>query len=116
MICYCVNMNLVTAMRLRSKEEEQELAMEAELRKSFSEKLDDIIHTMEDLMRDDLFVDVITSTQEANLDSFLEFAHGLAQQVKPDPIVAFDVTRTFEYQDALESDEQAWEERQSARV
>jgi len=109
-------MNLVTAMRLRSKEEEQELAMEAELRKSFSEKLNDIVGTMEDLMRDDLFIDVITSTQEANLDSFLEFAHGLAQQVKPDPIVSFDVTKTFEYQDALESDEQAWEERQSARV
>jgi gamma-glutamylcysteine synthetase len=109
-------MNLVTAMRLRSKEEERELLMEAELRKSFNEKLNDIIHTMEDLMRDDLFIDVITSTQEANLDSFLEFATGLARQVKPEPIVAFDVTKSFEYQDALESDEQAWEERQSARV
>ena len=109
-------MNLVTAMRLRNKQEEHEIAMEAELRKSFSEKLNDIVGTMEDLMRDDLFIDIITSTQEANLDSFLEFATGLARQVKPDPIVAFDVTQTFEYQDALESDEQAWEERQSARV
>jgi gamma-glutamylcysteine synthetase len=109
-------MNLVTAMRLRSKEEERELLMEAELRKSFNEKLNDIIHTMEDLMRDDLFIDVITSTQEANLDSFLEFATGLARQVKPEQIVAFDVTQSFEYQDALESDEQAWEERQAVRV
>lgn len=98
-------MNLFTAM------ENKQQSRETKLRSSYAAKLSTVLEIMKDLSAQSLFIDCITSDQEANIDATIEFITAVKNQVDP---VFFTSNLNFalaEQDQKFKEDQEAWEQK-----
>jgi hypothetical protein len=98
-------MNLFTAM------ENKQQSQETKLRSSYSAKLSTVLEIMKDLSAQSLFIDCITSDQEANIDATIEFITAVKNQVDP-VFFTSNLNLAFSKQDQkFNEDQEAWEQK-----
>lgn len=98
-------MNLFTVMEKKYK-------VETKIRSNYETKLNTVLEILKDLMSQSFFVDCITSTQEANFDSTIEFITAVRNQVQPfeQVTISLDVIEKSK-QEKQQEDEETWEQR-----
>ncbi|NBX48997.1 hypothetical protein EBT25_03475 [bacterium] len=82
---------------------------EKDLRLTFVKDLEETLDILKGLMSQSFFIDCITSDQEGNFDSAIEFIAGIKDQVSP--FVPQPVLSDFEFEDQQRNDEEAWEQK-----
>ena len=98
-------MNLFTAM------ENKQQSRETKLRTQYAKQLDTVLENIKDLASQSLFIDCITSDQEANIDTTIEFLTAVKNQVDPVFFTSNLNLALAEQDQKFKEDEEAWEQK-----
>lgn len=98
-------MNLFTTM------ESKQLSRETKLRVRYAEQLGTVLEIIKDLTAQSLFIDCITSDQEANFDSMVEFFTAVKNQVDPVFFTSNLNLALAEQDQKFKEDQEAWEQK-----
>ena len=98
-------MNLFTTM------ESKQQSRETKLRVRYAEQLGTVLEIIKDLTAQSLFIDCITSDQEANFDSMVEFFTAVKNQVDPIFFTSNLNLALAEQDQKFKEDQEAWEQK-----